>query len=699
MKASTSVLLLLGLAAFVPSAQASVLSSSINPVTRVVELLKGLAQKTEEEGKKEEDMYETYVCWAKTVITTKTESNKAAKSRIDSLEAFVADLDAGRIDLTGEGGDLAKEVGQLRSDMETAKALRDKEHDDFKAAKKEMEQGIAALEKAVDVLKEATKDSKGSLLRVKGKATEGFQQRVAESKVLKQAVDYSKKVLSAGDARFLEHLLTGEVPHALVSKPGKDFKMKYKMRSGKIQDLLAKMLSTFKTNLKDATDKEDQTQKEYDDLMEAKTAQKAKTEDALSGMEAETGARGQAKEESQTELDALTKQVEADKKFIENTIADLANKKEEWKDRKSLRAGEIAAVGKAIGILTSDEARDLFRSSGNFLFMQESSKVGTRFGLVRREASRVVNGLAHKTKDGRLALLATKMISGGHFDEVIKAIDDMIDTLKKEEEADIENKETCEKDRMTNSRTAVKTARTIDELSDSIMKLEAEIADITQEIADKNDTIEKITKEMAEATEQRKQEKLEFERSTEDDTNARKLVLSAKDVLEGFYKDNGLMQLNLLQKGKQAPPPPPPQTFDAPYGGAKGESTGIVTMMEIIAEDIQKDIDAATKAEKEAVEEYEATKKEFEEQKAELLADIETLDGEKGDKMQSVEDNKGERKTQKGELDAVMQTMTDALPNCDFIAINFPMRMKNRQTEIDGLDKAKGILKGAAFGL
>ena len=96
---------------------------------------------------------------------------------------------------------------------------------------------------------------------------------------------------------------------------------------------------------------------------------------------------------------------------------------------------------------------------------------------------------------------------------------------------------------------------------------------------------------------------------------------------------------------------------------------------------------------------YDETKEEYETQKANLLADIETLDGEKGDKMQSVEDSKKERKTAKGELDAVMETMTDALPNCNFISINFDMRMKNRQTEIDGLDKAKGILKGAAFGL
>merc|ERR1719316_1904179 len=149
--------------------------------------------------------------------------------------------------------------------------------------------------------------------------------------------------------------------------------MKYKMRSGKIQDLLKKLHSTFESNLKDATDNEEKAQTEYDDLMEAKNAQKSKTEDALSNMEAETGARGMAKEDAQAELDALKAQVEADKKFIEQTTKDLATKKGEWKDRQELRAGELAAISKAIGILYSDDARDLFKksfSSQGLLFLQ-----------------------------------------------------------------------------------------------------------------------------------------------------------------------------------------------------------------------------------------------------------------------------------------------------------------------------------------
>merc|ERR1719356_270843 len=106
------------------------LRAQLSPITRVVELLQGLAEQAEKDGKKEEDLYETYVCWAKTVIDTKTATNAAAQSRIDELETYISDLDAGRIELTTERVDLEKEIKTLMQDLEAMEAQRDKEHQD-----------------------------------------------------------------------------------------------------------------------------------------------------------------------------------------------------------------------------------------------------------------------------------------------------------------------------------------------------------------------------------------------------------------------------------------------------------------------------------------------------------------------------------------------------------------------------------------
>merc|ERR1719329_1695334 len=88
----------------------SAAASGLSPVSRVVELLKGLSKQIEKDGKKEEDLYETYVCWGKKVIEEKTASNTKAASRIDMLETYIADLESGRIELTTERSDLEKEI-------------------------------------------------------------------------------------------------------------------------------------------------------------------------------------------------------------------------------------------------------------------------------------------------------------------------------------------------------------------------------------------------------------------------------------------------------------------------------------------------------------------------------------------------------------------------------------------------------------
>merc|ERR1719235_1968969 len=233
------------------------------------------------------------------------------------------------------------------------------------------------------------------------------------------------------------------------------------------------------------------------------------------------------------------------------------------------------------------------------------------------------------------------------------------------------------------------------------MKLEAEIEEIKAEIKAKQEKIASIEKELKEAKKNREDEHAEFEQTQADDEAAAKLVKMAQGVLEDFYKENGL---SLVQKKKMEPvvageaPPPPPTTWEAPYGGATGESQGIVAILGMIHADIEKDSDKAKAEEKEAQKDYDEFKEESEAEIKSLEGEIEELEGVQGDKEESVKDNKGDRKTLKGELDSVMEKMTDALPLCNFMTINYDMRMENRQTETDGLDKAKGILSGAAFG-
>merc|ERR1719498_1540789 len=102
--------------------------------------MEGLIKKIKTDGKMEEDLFEKYVCWYKTVVSTKKASNAAAADRIESLTAYIDDVKGGRVEFTSERKDLEAEIAKLSDEIEEAKAMRKKEKDDFEAAKDEIEE-------------------------------------------------------------------------------------------------------------------------------------------------------------------------------------------------------------------------------------------------------------------------------------------------------------------------------------------------------------------------------------------------------------------------------------------------------------------------------------------------------------------------------------------------------------------------------
>merc|ERR1719456_460843 len=520
---------------------------ALNPITRVVQLMEGLIKKTEQDGKAEEDLFEKYVCWYKTVVSSKKASNAEASDRIESLTAYIDDVKSGRVEFTSERKDLEAEIEKLNTEIETATDMRKKENEDFLAAKDEMEKAIAALEKAIEVLGDATLLQEGHSL-----TSVGFD--------LRRAVEIGQNFLNEQDARFLEQALDGQVPDVDWKKLNRKatFKMKYKARSLKIQEILADMLQTFEDNLADATKKEKDTKASFDTLMEAKNSQLSAAQDALSGGEGEGAARTLAADEAQGEVDALTDQVTNDEKYIGQVEASYADKVDEWKERKRLRTEEIASISKAIEILASDDAKDTmsssFKSQGNF-FLQESIEGCSKM----KRAAKVVHKLrnmATKHRDPRLSSLAVaiQLNAKGHFDKIVEEVMKMVSDLHEEADEDLKTKETCEADRMANTKTAKKSAQSMDDETALINRKKADIEAMQKEIAGIVAHIKELKLQLEEAMIQRSKENAEYKAAKADDEAAAVLVQKSKEVLEKFYADNGLALAQVAVKSHVAQP-------------------------------------------------------------------------------------------------------------------------------------------------
>jgi len=680
---------------------APVAAESLNPVTRVVQLMEGLIKKTESDGKAEEDLFEQYVCWYKTVTSSKKASNAEAKDRIESLSAYIDDVKSGRVEFTSERKDLEAEIEKLNTEIETATDMRKKENEDFLAAKDEMEKAIAALEKAVDVLGSATADHKEGVL-----TSIGFD--------IRRAVQLGQNFLSKEDSRLLEQALDGQVPDVDWKKLNRKatFKMKYKARSLKIQEILADMLQTFEDNLAEATKKEKDTKDSFDTLMTSKNSQLSAAQDALSGGEGEGAARTLAADEAQEEVDALTEQVTNDEKYISQAEASYADKVAEWKERKRLRTEEIASISKAIEILASDDAKDLmsssFKSQGNFFLQEQSSTTRCE----RKRATKVVHKLrdmAAKHNDPRLSALAVSVHSHaraqGHFDKIVAEVMKMVSDLHEEADEDLKVKETCEADRMSNTKTAKKSAQSMDDETALINRKKADIEAMQKEIAGIVAHIKELKLQLEEAMIQRTKENVEYKAAKADDEAAAVLIGKSKDVLEKFYADNGLaLAQQKVVKHRQPEvvageaPPPPPTTWADPYGGNKGSTNGIISLLEMVKTDVEKDIKTATAAEAKAKTEYDTFKTDTEALIKSLDAEKTSLEGEVGDAETAIVNAKATRTDKKKVLDDTMAFLRSIASSCDYMAVNFELRKANREAEIDGLIEAGTSLEGGVFG-
>jgi hypothetical protein len=684
-------------------------SLELNPITRVAELLEELSAKVDADAKKEQDLYDGFKCWCMKVINGKSESIEKNEQRIGELNAYIDDLSSGRVELTSERGTLEDEIASLEKAIAEETAMRTKEKKDFDAAKDELDKAIAALEDAVAVMANGTSSSnRSSLVALKARLTTAA--KVGAGFLAKRDVDELFKALAE------------DTPDVDYNKLNQDagFKMKYEHRSGEIQDILAEMLNTFKDNRDEAVNAEEKAKTDSANLLGAKNEQLTDAKQAGLDQSVELGARAASKAESQSEADNLTGQNERDKGFIADAKQTCADKASDWEERKRVRSGEKAAIQQTIATLRSDDARDLFKKSFGSqgkTFIQMSAVVQRVMRPQVKQGIAMLENAAIKSGDVRVLTLAKKIrdapvSEGNPFEEVAEAVEGTIEDLKKEEAADLKEKEECDVERHEKTQEVQMKSKAIDSNTARIARFNSYIQEAQTRVDEITVEIKDLENQKEDAKVQRDKEHAEFEIALEDDTKAVEVVGNAIKVLEDFYAKENLSMGRFLQVSaslkastvaastERAPgeaPTPPPTTFDGPYKGAAGETGGVVGLMEMIKTDIGKDIQKADKAESDAVTAYNKLV-------ADIDADILSLQTTKGgledaiaDDTTSREEQKENRGTNQESMGATLDALKAIAKSCDWIIANLEPRMHARQQEMDNLNKAKAVFSGATF--
>jgi len=675
------------------SAESSVLTfdeeaAKNRPVSKVITLLKDMLKQLEKEAEEDEEIYDKMACWCETNDKEKTKAIADAEARIEDLTTMIEELTAASARLNTEIKNLEGEVAKNQEALDKATALRQKQLAEFNAEEKDALEALSALKAAIVVLSKhhggaaalQTEElvSISSMLRhqmhkhadILGEVITPKQKRVIASFV-QAPEDYFK------DTAFLQ---TGkQVPSAGSYAPA----------SGEIFGILKQMKETFEANLSQSQKEEMENQKAYEDLKAAKEDEIAAGQEQIETKTQELATTDEKLANDKEDLEDTRNTLSADEKFLMDLKEKCQMTDQEWEERQKTRQEEMAAVSKALAILSSDDAHDLFTKTFNPALLQKASSLHS---MRRAQASKVLAAAAKKFQNPRMAQLATQVRLDA-FTKVKKAIDDMVAELMKQKEDEIKHRDWCIDEMNTNERTTEMKTRDRDDLTAKIEDLTATIDALTQAIEQLKAEIAEMQVQLKRAGEDREKENKEFQTTVADQRATQKLLQQALNVLKGFY-DKKAAAAALVQAGQPAGPPPPPGFKEYKKSGAAG---GVMGMIQQIINDAKAMEAEAIKSEEDAQKAYEDFVKETNNSIEAKTNDITNKSEEKAKAESDKVEAEVEKEAVMTELEQLANEDADLHSSCDFVLKNFEIRQTARDQEIEALKQAKAILSGAKF--
>merc|ERR1712157_448420 len=148
----------------------------------------------------------------------------------------------------------------------------------------------------------------------------------------------------------------------------------YAPQSGEIFGILKQMKETFETNLSDSQKEEMANQKAYEDLKAAKEEEIAAGQAQIDSKTQELADTDSKNAQSKEDIEDTRNSLSADEQFLMMLKEKCQMTDKEWEERSKTRQQEMEAVSKALAVLSTDDAHDLFTRTFNPAFLQESVK-------------------------------------------------------------------------------------------------------------------------------------------------------------------------------------------------------------------------------------------------------------------------------------------------------------------------------------
>mmetsp|Transcript_155156 Transcript_155156/g.282113 ORF Transcript_155156/g.282113 Transcript_155156/m.282113 type:complete len:681 (-) Transcript_155156:41-2083(-) len=645
------------------------LAVSVNPIRKVVNLLKGIETKVNGELEAKEKLYDEYMCYCKNSDGTLAASIAEAEGKIPKVASNIESDTAKKAQTEAELKEAQVGRVEAKDDIAKAEKLRASEAEKFDSASSDLKTNIAALSKAIPAIESGMS---GAFLQTSGAST---LRRISESNI----------DISSSDRDLLASFLS-------VSNHGG-----YVPQSGEIVGILKTIKDEMEAELADITATEKTSVTDFEGLVAAKKKQIAAQTKAIESKSVLIGKLGVAIAQQENDLENTKESLAEDQAFLANLDENCKAKTAEWEEFKKMSNEELVALTETIKVLNDDDALEIFKKTlpaagSSLLQVQRTSKA------VRSRALKVLTSQANS--DPRFDFIQMAVNGGKGFGKIITMIDDLIAELKKDQVDDDSKKAYCEDQFDIADDKKKGLEQDMSDLDKSISDGEEVMSTLTAEIADLKKQIKELDDQVAEATKTRKEEHDDFVETIAGNKAAKEILAFAMNRLNKFYNPNlyvapPKVEVEFSQVRGVAAPPPPPEA-DMAYK-KKEESKGVISMIDTIIKDLDKEDLEMKGEEKGAQSMYEKYMADAADKRATMSKASVEKDSALASTESDVMTDKETLTTKKGELMDLEKYVGSLHGECDWLLKYHETRAAARTGEMESLDKAKAVLSGADY--
>lgn len=222
-------------------------------------------------------------------------------------------------------------------------------------------------------------------------------------------------------------------------------------------------------------------------------------------------------------------------------------------------------------------------------------------------------------------------------------------------------------------------------MSDDAAKTEEKIGALEADInATKGD--------IADLLEMRTNEHNDFLQALKDDQEAINLLGQAITTLTEFFRSNGI-EYSFAQNVSN-----PPETWTGEYEGRKGEREGVIAILSMIKEDLEKEIKVSSEEDASAQITFESDRKAMNDMLSAQTASMVAEESQLADLKMQISDTEEHKSMTSADLKSAEEKGAALALDCGWVATHFETRRTKRKAEMDGLTEAKNFLAGVEAG-